>query len=71
MTKLIEGVDVYIRMTCSHCDSTFAVDYVFGETEGNVLYCPFCGDEIDPENEIDNEKDDEPEEPLYSEFEEL
>jgi uncharacterized Zn finger protein (UPF0148 family) len=43
--------DAYLRVSCPNCESQFAVDYLLEEVNGNVEYCPFCGDEMPNEEE--------------------
>lgn len=44
--------------TCYECDAEYSVDSIF-ETDDPVSFCPYCGSEIEHEEEDDDELDDE------------
>lgn len=44
----------YIKMSCPNCESEYAVEFYFDTTDGEPLYCPFCG-ELIPEADEDEE----------------
>jgi transcription elongation factor Elf1 len=55
--KLME--DLYTEMSCPNCESQYAVDYVEENVNGEVEYCPFCGEEIPEDVEEDFDKEEE------------
>lgn len=44
--------------TCYECDAEFSVDPTY-EMEDPVSFCPYCGSEIEHEEDPDDELDDE------------
>lgn len=44
--------------SCFECDSEFTVESVY-DTEDQVSFCPYCGSEIEHEEEDTEELDDE------------
>lgn len=44
-------------ITCYNCEEEFKVESVF-ETEQEVLFCPYCGSELDIEDLDDGDLDD-------------
>lgn len=43
---------------CYECDNEFSVESMF-ETDDQVSFCPYCGSEIEHEEDEDDELDDE------------
>ena len=39
------------KIECNYCDSIFELSYDDEEVSGGVCHCPFCGDEIEVEEE--------------------
>lgn len=47
------------RFECVECSAVFKVNYDLDENYYNVLYCPFCGDEMDDDQKDEYEEDEE------------
>jgi len=39
------------KLECNYCDSIFELSYDDEEVSNGVHHCPFCGDEIEVEEE--------------------
>jgi rRNA maturation endonuclease Nob1 len=47
-----------IEHVCYECDAEFTVEPI-GETDDVISFCPFCGSELDLEEDLDEEEDEE------------
>jgi hypothetical protein len=45
-----------IEHVCYECDAEFVVEPI-GETDDIISFCPFCGSELDLEEDLDEEDD--------------
>ena len=48
-------------VVCESCDAEFAIKHTMENRLYKVVYCPFCGDDLDDELEDDIEWEDEDE----------
>jgi len=49
------------KLVCKDCDSEYKVIYDTSLTSGFTKYCPFCGEEHEPDDDDDFIKEDEEE----------
>lgn len=52
--------DIYLKISCPNCESSYAIDFYPDNVEGEADYCPFCGEDI-PEQKDDYDEDDQEE----------
>ena len=53
----------YITTDCSNCESVYSVDFNDGDvTEEIPLFCPFCGESLENDDDLDDDYDDEEQE---------
>ena len=53
--KVIEDI---IDITCSSCQAEYSIKYTERE-DGDPSYCPFCGADIDYDNDMNDVEDEE------------
>lgn len=53
MAKITTTEKKHTTYSCSSCDSTFTISYEEEDVEGEIEFCPFCGAEIDDDDEDD------------------
>ena len=44
------------HINCNQCDAEFKISYDLDENYYDVYFCPFCGAEINDEDENDDEE---------------
>ena len=54
-----------IEVTCDECESMFKLEYDAKDTDGDPVHCPFCGEELNEDEIVEEEPSDD-----FSEWEE-
>lgn len=44
---------------CNSCESKFRISYTLDDVSGNYKFCPFCGDELNFDDDVTDTYDDE------------
>ncbi len=45
----------FLEVLCAHCDTEYNLEYDEENAIGSPLICPFCGEELEDEQDQDDE----------------